>query len=59
MTRRIQALAVLLVASGMADAATDRERIAELEARIKLLEADAAALKMRAEQASAARRLTN
>ena len=54
MTRRIQALAVLLVASGMADAATDRERIAELEARIKLLEADAAALKMRAEQASAA-----
>ena len=54
MIRRIPAFAVLLAVSGMLNAATDRERIADLEARIKLLEAEAAMLKIRAEQASAA-----
>ncbi len=54
MIRRIPAFAVLLAASGMLDAGTDRERIADLEARIKLLEAEAVMLKTRAEQASAA-----
>lgn len=54
MIRRIPAVAVLLAVNGMLDAATDRERIAGLEARIKLLEAEAGLLKARAEQASAA-----
>jgi hypothetical protein len=54
MTRNLCFLAVLTVLTGTAEAATDKQRIAELEARIKALEASAAQLKVQAEQASAA-----